>query len=89
MNYDETDIAQRYDSARRMPEGTLRFWLYAIARHVQPSAIRAIVDVGCGTGRFSAALADAFDADVIGVDPSQMMLAKAKGSISHPRVHFP
>jgi ubiquinone/menaquinone biosynthesis C-methylase UbiE len=46
------------------------------------------VDVGCGTGRFSAALADAFDADVIGVDPSLTMLAKARGSVSHPRIAF-
>jgi ubiquinone/menaquinone biosynthesis C-methylase UbiE len=88
MKYDETDIAERYDSARRMSEGTLRLWLDAIARHVPPSGIRAIVDVGCGTGRFSAALADAFDADVIGVDPSQTMLARARNRISHPRVDF-
>jgi SAM-dependent methyltransferase len=88
MTYDETDIAQRYDSARHMPEGTLYLWLDAMARHVQPGDIRTIVDVGCGTGRLSAALADAFDADVIGVEPSLTMLAKARGGVSHPRINF-
>jgi ubiquinone/menaquinone biosynthesis C-methylase UbiE len=88
MKYDDTDIAQRYDSARRIPEGTLRLWLDAMAQHVQPGDIRTIVDVGCGTGRFSMALADAFNADVIGVDPSLTMLAKARGRASHPRIDF-
>jgi hypothetical protein len=46
MTYDETDIAQRYDSARHMPEETLRLWLDAMARHVQPDDMRTIVDVG-------------------------------------------
>jgi ubiquinone/menaquinone biosynthesis C-methylase UbiE len=88
MKYDDTDIAQGYDSARHLPAGTLRLWLDAMARHVQPGDIRTIVDVGCGTGRFSAALADAFNADVIGVDPSLTMLAKARSRVSHPRIDF-
>jgi ubiquinone/menaquinone biosynthesis C-methylase UbiE len=88
MKYDDTDIAQRYDSARHLPVGTLRLWLDAMARHVQPGDLRTIVDVGCGTGRFSAALAAAFNADVIGVDPSRTMLATARSRVTHPRVDF-
>ena len=88
MKYDETDIAQKYDSARRMPEGALRLWLDTLVRYIPANDIRMIVDVGCGTGRFSAGLADAFKADVIGVDPSETMLAKAKERPSHIRVKF-
>jgi SAM-dependent methyltransferase len=88
MIYDKTDIAQRYGSARHMPEGTLHLWLDAMARYVQPGDIRTLVDVGCGTGRFSAGLADTVDADVIDVDRSLTMLAKAGGRVSHPRIDF-
>jgi ubiquinone/menaquinone biosynthesis C-methylase UbiE len=85
MNYDETDIAQRYDTARQMPERTMRLWLDSIARYVTPGVHLTVLDVGCGTGRFSA---ERLDAVVIGVDPSQTMLAKAKNTQPNPRVTF-
>ena len=60
MKYDATTIAGRYDSGRRMPETAMSRWLEAIARHIDASEIRTILDVGCGTARFSARLNDAF-----------------------------
>lgn len=66
----------------------MRAWLDAIAASVEQHAVRTIVDVGCGTGRFSAALADRFAAEIIAVDPSRSMLAKAMQSVRHPRVRF-
>ena len=88
MNYDNTDIAHKYDAARQLPAATLRLWLDAIARHVRPAVIDTIVDVGCGTGRFSAALADRFHARVIGIDPSRTMLQQGINHVSHPEVCF-
>ena len=88
MKYDETDIARRYDSARRLPEATLRLWLDAIAREAPPGEVRTILDVGCGTGRFCTGLAEKFHAQVIGVDPSDKMLAEARRNISHPNVRI-
>jgi ubiquinone/menaquinone biosynthesis C-methylase UbiE len=88
MNYDETDVAQRYDMARQIPERTMHLWLDAIAQYIRAARIRVVLDVGCGTGRFSVALADKFGAQVIGVDPSETMLAKARTSIAHPFVSF-
>ncbi len=66
----------------------MRLWLDTIAKHAPAKDIRTIVDVGCGTGRFCEALADEFDAQVIGVDPSPAMLAKARSSTSNPRVQY-
>ena len=41
-----------------------------------------IVDVGCGTGRYSSALAERFDAQVVGIDPSEKMLEQARAKVS-------
>ena len=88
MNYDETDIAERYDAARRIPDRAMRVWFDAIKSRIPPSEIRQILDVGCGTGRFSTHLAQEFNADVIGVDPAETMLAKARTNTTDPRVTF-
>ena len=88
MKYDDTNIAERYDSARRMSEASRRVWFDAIKRRIPRDGVRRIVDVGCGTGRFSALLAEEFDAEVIGVDPSRTMLAKARAGNAHPRVRY-
>ncbi len=87
MKYDAS-IAKRYDSARRMPAATMRLWLDAITKHVPAREVSTILDVGCGTARFCAAVADKFDARVIGVDPSRAMLAKARSNVSDVRVEF-
>jgi len=88
VNYDETDIAQRYDAARHIPDRAMRAWFDAIKSRIPPSEIRQVLDVGCGTGRFSTRLAQEFDADVIGVDPAETMLAKARTNTADPRVTF-
>ena len=88
MNYDETEIAERYDAGRRLSDRALRLWLDEMSLYVKPDEIHVILDVGCGTGRFSIGLAERFHAEVIGVDPSQTMLAKALKNISHHRVTF-
>lgn len=39
--------------------------------------VRKILDLGCGTGRFSEGLASRCGARVVGLDPSETMLAQA------------
>jgi ubiquinone/menaquinone biosynthesis C-methylase UbiE len=87
MNYDETTIANTYDAARGHTPAGMRQWLDLVAAHV-PFAPQLIVDVGCGTGRFSKPLADRFAAKVIGIDPSQRMLAVARTTRANGRVEF-
>jgi ubiquinone/menaquinone biosynthesis C-methylase UbiE len=88
MKYDDTAIANRYNSARRMPEENMRLWLDAIAARVPVAEVDTVIDVGCGTGRFSAVMADLFSARVIGVDVSQTMLSRARETASHADVSF-
>ena len=49
-----------------------------IESHVDGEAIGTILDLGCGTGRFSEGLASRFGARVVGVDPSGKMLDQAR-----------
>jgi SAM-dependent methyltransferase len=87
MDYDKSDIAGVYDAARGLsPEG-LEQWLALLAEFV-PAAAPHIVDLGCGTGRFTQALADRFRAQVTAIDPSQKMLDQARKRIGLPRVKF-
>ena len=50
--------------------------------------ITTILDLGCGTGRFSEALRARFDAEVIGIDPSQKMWEQARSKSSDSRVRY-
>jgi ubiquinone/menaquinone biosynthesis C-methylase UbiE len=87
MNYDQTTIATTYDAARAHTRVVMRQWLDLVAAHV-PFRPQLIVDVGCGTGRFSEPLADRFAANVIGIDPSQSMLAVARTKCANNHVEF-
>lgn len=77
MDYDRTGIPAVYDRGRDHGPEVLDLWMRVIESHVGAGAISAILDLGCGTGRFSDALAHRFGARVVGVDPSERMLAQA------------
>ena len=79
--YIETGTAERYDSARLLPAETMTLWMDAIAASVPKHEIKKILDLGCGTGRFTAALGAAFDCPVIAVEPSVAMLDVAKSNL--------
>jgi len=88
MDYDETEIAATYDRGRDHGPEVLRLWMDVVASHVEGQRIRTILDLGCGTGRFSEGLAARFDAEVIGLDPSQKMLDQARAKLVDGRVRF-
>jgi ubiquinone/menaquinone biosynthesis C-methylase UbiE len=78
MDYDATDIASTYDRGRDHGPEFLDLWMNVVSSHVKDQRIKTILDLGCGTGRFSEALRARFDAEVIGIDPSQKMLEQAR-----------
>lgn len=87
MDYDKTAIAATYDAARAIRPEAMRRWLDLVAQHV-PVEPRLIVDVGCGTGRFTYPLAERFQARIVGVDPSVSMLERARSKSANGRVEF-
>lgn len=87
MDYHQTKMPAAYDAGRGYPPAVLAFWLGVISRWVPKGTVADIVDIGCGTGRYSEALANHFDARVVALDPSEKMLAVARMKVS-PRVHY-
>jgi len=83
VDYDKQSAV--YDRGRALPPEALAQWMLVVRRHL-PGTPATILDLGSGTGRFSAALADAFDAEVVAVEPSNGMRDRATKK-SHPRVH--
>jgi ubiquinone/menaquinone biosynthesis C-methylase UbiE len=88
MDYDQTEIPEAYDAGRAYRPDVLRDWLERIARYVPAAETDRIIDLGCGTGRYTAALAAYFQAEVLGVDPSEKMLAEARGKRPGARIRF-
>ena len=60
MDYDSTSIPARYRAARELPASVMQEWLSSVRRSVPLPPGSRIADVGCGTGRFSMGLADAY-----------------------------
>jgi ubiquinone/menaquinone biosynthesis C-methylase UbiE len=81
FDFDRGDIADRYDRGRSLPAATLDLWLDEIGARLPAGATR-ILDLGCGTGRFTAPLARRFSIHVCGLDVSANMLAVANETLA-------
>jgi ubiquinone/menaquinone biosynthesis C-methylase UbiE len=88
MDYDATDIPGVYDSGRDHGPEVLNLWMDVVESYLTDQLINTILDLGCGTGRFSEALAIRFDARVVGIDPSRKMLEQAERKRRVDRVHY-
>jgi len=71
-------IAVGYPAARTLSAETAATWTAILAQFVPTSYLATVLDLGCGTGRFSALFAERFAAFVIGLDPSVDMLQAAR-----------
>src|SRR5688572_32969326 len=78
--YSDPDIAARYDRSRALSPETVEVWRELIKARVPPATTRRVVDLGCGTGRFSTTLASLYAGPVLAVDASAPMLEGARRS---------
>lgn len=70
-----TDLARAYADVRSdLPPGLRAVWIDAFRAAVRSVPGRRLLDLGCGTGRFTALLAEAFGSPAIGIDGSPAML---------------
>jgi len=88
MNYDKTEIPTAYDKARALAPETVRLWQDLLSVHIDRAAVSLIIDLGCGTGRFSELLAGHFAAQVIGIDASLKMLDQARRKLTSDNVAY-
>jgi ubiquinone/menaquinone biosynthesis C-methylase UbiE len=88
FKYDQTDIHLRYGKSRKLPKTTMTLWMETISKYVSCDSMTTIIDLGCGTGRFTKPLSEHFSAKVYGIDPSWKMLMTAKQAISSPQIEF-
>ena len=84
----DSPFYREYGEARVLLPGTEKLWMEAVARHIPMRDGLRILDLGSGTGRFSAALAEAFRAEVLGVEPSDQMRGSAERDKAHPGVRY-
>lgn len=87
LQYDTMNVSRRYDASRALPHETLELWLDELASTVAARPPGVVVDLGCGTGRFTNGLANRFGRTV-GIDPSRSMLAVARQNSTSPAVSF-
>ncbi len=87
IDYDE-GLYRTYHKARELLPETAKLWMDVARRYVGTQKDLVILDLGCGTGRFSVVLADSFDANVIAVEPSDNMKSVAESQSAHPRVRY-
>jgi SAM-dependent methyltransferase len=88
MDYDAYEIAAVYDRARALAPETARMWRELVSDYIDPDATSLIVDLGCGTGRFSELLARKFAGQVVGIDPSAKMVEQARRKPAPGNVSF-
>jgi ubiquinone/menaquinone biosynthesis C-methylase UbiE len=87
IDYDDRQWSV-YERARGLSPERARLWSGVLGNYLDRSVQPTVLDLGCGTGAYSELLAEAFDASVTGVEPSQRMRAEAERLHPHPRVRY-
>lgn len=72
ISYDE-QTAAAFKAVREVPRDGLAEWREAVRRHLRPSPGMTLLDIGAGTGAFTAAFRDWFELGVLAVEPSAAM----------------
>jgi ubiquinone/menaquinone biosynthesis C-methylase UbiE len=83
---DYSEIAQVYDAARTSDKPHVEWWLSKLAEAGGLGPGRRLLDLGCGTGRWTIPLVERTGCEAVGVDNSPEMLAKARAKDGSQRV---
>lgn len=87
VDYDAC-LYKTYQEGRALSEDTARLWMKAVGKYLPRRSGLVILDLGCGTGRFSGLLAEHCHARVIGVDPSSKMLSIARENAGDAAISY-
>jgi ubiquinone/menaquinone biosynthesis C-methylase UbiE len=71
-------LADVFDRERALTQAKKAIWLELFDKYLDLRQDSRILDVGCGTGRFSELFQGQYHCEVIGIDPASTMLDKAK-----------
>jgi ubiquinone/menaquinone biosynthesis C-methylase UbiE len=88
VDYDR--MAPDYVRGRALPVEGMEAWRSAIEPWVPaaPAGRSPVLDLGAGTGQFTAAIAGWFGVEVVAVEPSEGMRAQAAHAHPHPAVRW-
>lgn len=75
---DYSKIVEYYDRRRTATGPIIELWTGLISKYINKGRETKLLDIGCGTGRFTLPIAERFHCTVIGADMSIEMLDKAK-----------
>lgn len=78
--YHDPAVAAAYREARALPDDVLAVWADALRKLLPDARPRIVVDLGCGTGRFTTMLARTFAVAVLGLDPAPAMLRECRAA---------
>ncbi|GAA0869591.1 hypothetical protein GCM10009116_14270 [Brevundimonas basaltis] len=86
IDYDDNQH-RNYAKGRPLHGAARALWIAAFEAHAPERRPLRVLDLGCGAGRFTPPLADAFG-EAIGVEPSDRMRATAERENPHARVRY-
>lgn len=75
-------FADQFDQGRELSAIKQMLWLKLFEKHFDLGKASRMLDIGCGTGRFSILIANRFECFVVGIDPSLALLARARAKRS-------
>jgi len=88
MQYDSTAVPERYHRSRALASADVDRWVRLVQEVLPRAGSTLVIDLGCGTGRFTEPLAEQLGVSVIGVDPSQKMLQEAARHTRSRRIAY-
>lgn len=86
IDYDDNQH-RHYARGRPLHEAARTLWMSALSSHAPARRPLRVLDLGCGTGRFTPPLADTFG-EAVGVEPSARMRETAERENIHPHVRY-